>query len=123
MDTIQLTFPDGTIRSFPKGSTGNDVAGNISSGLLREALAIEVNGEVRDLPAQAWLRCDHDGRTPEKVRLLAQLAPPLKNGGALFRTKFGIRYDRARLHYDIDVGDLQLLRISPASRRWQNLRT
>ena len=49
MQKIKLTFPDGTVREYDKGLTGNDLAMSISSGLHREALGIEVNGEVWDL--------------------------------------------------------------------------
>jgi threonyl-tRNA synthetase len=45
----KLTFPDGSVREFSDGVTGAEVAGSISEGLARNALAIEVNGEVRDL--------------------------------------------------------------------------
>ena len=47
--TITLTFPDGSKREFKQGVTGVEVAQSISEGLARNALAIEVDGEVRDL--------------------------------------------------------------------------
>jgi threonyl-tRNA synthetase len=47
--TITLTFPDGSKREFNQGVTGAEVAQSISEGLARNALAIEVDGEVRDL--------------------------------------------------------------------------
>jgi threonyl-tRNA synthetase len=47
--TITLTFPDGSKREFNQGVTGAEVAKSISEGLARNALAIEVDGEVRDL--------------------------------------------------------------------------
>lgn len=37
------------MREYPKGVKGADIALSISEGLARNALAIEVNGEVRDL--------------------------------------------------------------------------
>ncbi|MBR9977336.1 MAG: threonine--tRNA ligase [Bacteroidetes bacterium] len=48
-DTIQLTFPDGVSRAYPTGTTGLDVAESISSGLAREALGVQVDGDTRDL--------------------------------------------------------------------------
>jgi len=48
-DKITLTFPDGSTREFDRGVTGMDVAKDISEGLARVALAIGVDGEVRDL--------------------------------------------------------------------------
>jgi threonyl-tRNA synthetase len=49
MSEVKITLPDGSIRTFPSGVTGMDVAKSISEGLARNALAIEVNGEIRDL--------------------------------------------------------------------------
>lgn len=45
---INITLPDGTVRSYPKGSTALDIATSISSGLARNVLSAEVNGEVWD---------------------------------------------------------------------------
>ena len=42
MTKIKLTYPDGSVKEFEGGVSGNDVAKSISSGLAREALAIEV---------------------------------------------------------------------------------
>ena len=47
--TITLTLPDGSQRSYPAGTTGLEVAQSIGAGLARAALAIKVDGEVRDL--------------------------------------------------------------------------
>lgn len=47
--TITLTFPDGSKREFEQGVTGAEIAKSISEGLARNALAIEVDGEVWDL--------------------------------------------------------------------------
>jgi threonyl-tRNA synthetase len=46
---IKITLPDGSIREFSTGVTGAEIARSISEGLARNALAIEVNGEIRDL--------------------------------------------------------------------------
>ena len=46
---INITLPDGSVRPFEAGATGYDVAASISEGLARNALAVRVNGEVRDL--------------------------------------------------------------------------
>ena len=45
---IQITLPDNSIREYPTGSSALDVAHSISSGLARNVLAAEVNGEVWD---------------------------------------------------------------------------
>lgn len=45
---INITLPDGTIKKYPKGTTAMQVAEGISSGLARNVLAAELNGEVWD---------------------------------------------------------------------------
>ena len=45
---INITLPDGTIKKYPKGTTAMQVAEGISSGLARNVLAAEINGEVWD---------------------------------------------------------------------------
>jgi threonyl-tRNA synthetase len=46
---VKVALPDGSVREFPSGVTGQEIARSISEGLARVALAIEVNGEVCDL--------------------------------------------------------------------------
>jgi threonyl-tRNA synthetase len=46
---VKISLPDGSVREFPKGVKGAEIASSISEGLARNALAIEVNGEVWDL--------------------------------------------------------------------------
>lgn len=46
---IKITLPDGSVREFPSGVKGSEIAQSISEGLARVSLAIEVNGEIRDL--------------------------------------------------------------------------
>jgi threonyl-tRNA synthetase len=46
---VNVTLPDGTPLELPDGATGADAAAAIGSGLARAALAIEQDGEVRDL--------------------------------------------------------------------------
>ncbi|MDW8465602.1 MAG: threonine--tRNA ligase [Chloroherpetonaceae bacterium] len=48
-EQIALTLPDGSVRHFPKGTTGNDVAKSIGKKLYEDALGIKVNGKLRDL--------------------------------------------------------------------------
>ncbi len=49
MSGIRLTLPDGSVREVPRGTTGADLAASIGPGLARAALAIRVNGGIRDL--------------------------------------------------------------------------
>ena len=48
---IHLTFPDGARREFPDGVTGAEVAESISRSLRKRAMALKVDGTVRDLSA------------------------------------------------------------------------
>lgn len=48
-DTITITLPDGSTRTYETGVTGYEVASSIGAGLARAALAIDVNGTVYDL--------------------------------------------------------------------------
>jgi len=46
---VQLTLPDGSIRSYDAPVTGADVAAEIGPGLAKAALAVKINGEMADL--------------------------------------------------------------------------
>ena len=46
---IKITFPDGSRREYPKGTTGMQIAESISPRLAQEVLSIGVNGETWDL--------------------------------------------------------------------------
>ena len=59
---INITLPDGSVRSYESGATSMDVAKSISEGLARNVLSARVNGEVWD----ANRPIDHDA----KVELL-----------------------------------------------------
>lgn len=43
---INLTFPDGSVRTFPAGVTGLDVAKSISDSLGKRAVAVSLNGSI-----------------------------------------------------------------------------
>ncbi len=47
--SIDITLPDGSIRHFPAGVTGQAIAENISTSLARAAISCTVNGEHSDL--------------------------------------------------------------------------
>jgi len=48
-ESIRLEFPDGSVREFAATTTGTDVATSISNSLAKKALAVRVDGELRDL--------------------------------------------------------------------------
>lgn len=100
---IKITLPDGSVREYPKGSSGYDVALSISEGLARNVLAAKVNGKVQDanLPIEedstlqllTWN--DTDGKSTfwhSSAHLMAEaleslypgvkfwVGPPLENG-------------------------------------------
>ncbi len=51
MAAITVKLPDGTPLELPEGATGADAAAAIGPGLAKAALAIKVDGELRDLSA------------------------------------------------------------------------
>ncbi|PAD21699.1 threonine--tRNA ligase [Terribacillus saccharophilus] len=48
-DVLEIIFPDGAKKEFPAGTTGEDIAGSISSGLKKQAIAVNVDGVAYDL--------------------------------------------------------------------------
>ncbi|MEZ4703774.1 MAG: threonine--tRNA ligase [Bdellovibrionota bacterium] len=48
-ELISFTLPDGSIREYPRGTTGLDVAASIGSGLAKASFAVLVNGDLTDL--------------------------------------------------------------------------
>ena len=46
---MKLTLPDNSIRELPEGSSGYDLAKDIGAGLAKAAVAIEIDGEQKDL--------------------------------------------------------------------------
>src|SRR5277367_2987587 len=49
MSTVNITLPDGSVKSVPAGSTAIDVAKSISPRLADAALVARVNGDLVDL--------------------------------------------------------------------------
>ncbi len=112
---IKITFPDHSVREYPKGVTGQEIAQSISEGLARKVLAISVNGEVRDLTRpisedasiklHTWN--DKEGKSTmwhSSAHLMASAIEALYPG-----TKFGIGPDVENgFYYDIDLGDQTL---------------
>lgn len=47
--TIEITLPDGAVRSVAAGITGYDFAHSISPGLAKAAVAMKVDGQQRDI--------------------------------------------------------------------------
>ncbi|KOO46869.1 threonine--tRNA ligase [Priestia koreensis] len=48
-EVVKMTFPDGAVKEFPKGTTTEDIAFSISPGLKKKSIAGKLNGELIDL--------------------------------------------------------------------------
>ncbi len=48
-EKIKLTFPDGSIREYPTGITGEAILKEMSRSLAKETLAVKVNGKILEL--------------------------------------------------------------------------
>ena len=66
---MDFELPDGTTLSLADGATGADAAAAIGPGLARAALAVKVDGELRDL---ARPLPDGDGTGPAKLEILTE---------------------------------------------------
>ena len=49
MAEIKVTLPDESTRALPEGSTGADLAADVGRSLAKAAIALNVNGETKDL--------------------------------------------------------------------------
>ena len=74
MSLIRLTLPDGSVREVPSGITGRELAESIGPGLAKAALAIRVDGQIRDLSrpieadAKVSILTDRDADALEVLR-------------------------------------------------------
>lgn len=112
MEMINITLPDGSVRSIPKGNSALDLAKMISEGLARNVLAAEIDGVTTDatqpITKDATVKLltwnDEEGKSTmwhSSAHLLAEalealykdvkfgIGPPIENG----------------FYYDIDTGD------------------
>ncbi|HVJ42005.1 MAG TPA: threonine--tRNA ligase [Dongiaceae bacterium] len=62
-----ITLPDGSQRQFPAAVSGADLAASIGSGLAKAALAVKIDGKVKDLATVI----DHDA----KVEIVTKTHP------------------------------------------------
>jgi len=109
---IKITFPDQSVREYPTGVTGMEIAKSLSEGLARKVLSIGVNGAVKDLTmpihADASIKL-HTWDDPEGKATMWHSSAHLMAGAieALYPgTKFGIGPDVENgFYYDIDLGE------------------
>ncbi|GAB3712143.1 threonine--tRNA ligase [Spirosoma flavus] len=110
-EQIRVTLPDGSVRQYPKGSTGLEIAAQISEGLARNVLAAKVNGVVQDATrpidedatVQLLTWNDAEGKATfwhSSAHLLAEALESLYPG-----VKFGIGPAvETGFYYDVDLG-------------------
>lgn len=111
-DSFEIIFPDGNRKTYPKGTTGYDVAHSISPGLARNALSITLNDEVMDLsrpiseggPIKINTWDTEDGKMTfwhSSAHILAEACQELFPG-----VRFGIGPAIEQgFYYDMDFGD------------------
>ena len=112
MNNINITLPDGSVKTMPAGSTAYDIAMSISEGLARNVISAKVNGEVWDLmrplnedaTVQLLTWNDPEGKATfwhSSAHLMAEALEQLYPG-----IKFGIGPAIEQgFYYDIDFGD------------------
>lgn len=112
MSVVKITLPDGSSREFPVGVKGIEIAQSISEGLARNALSIEVNGEIWDLSRpinhdasiKIFTWNDKGGKYAfwhSSAHLFAEALEALYPG-----VKFGIGPPIENgFYYDVDLGD------------------
>ena len=112
---INITLPDNSVRQYPDGVTGVDIAKSISEGLARNVLSIQVNDEIwdatRSISNDARIRLytwsDPAGKATmwhSSAHLMAEAIELLYPG-----VKFGIGPDIENgFYYDIDFGNYSI---------------
>ena len=119
--SIQVTFPDGNIRTFDAGTTAMQVAQSISEGLARNVLAARIDDQIKDASTPLTQNCslqlltwsDADGKSTmwhSSAHLMAEalefyypgiklaIGPPVANG---------FYYDIDLMEHSISEKDLE----------------
>jgi threonyl-tRNA synthetase len=114
-DSIQVTLPDQSVRSYPAGTTGLQVAESIGKRLARDAVAVKVDGVVQSaqLPLERSCRFEVVTRTTkdglEVLRHSAAhvMADAIKRIRPTAKLWKGPPVDDPRygFYYDIDFGE------------------
>lgn len=114
---INITFPDGAVRTYEAGISGLDIAKSISEGLARKVLAASVDGEVwdatrpitKDAAVHFLTWDDPDGKKTfwhSSAHLMAEAVEALFPG-----VKFWVgpaTDNPAGFYYDMDLGDRKM---------------
>ncbi len=109
---ISITFPDNSIREYPNGTNGLDIAKSLSNSLAKQVLSVTVNDEVVDLTRpiendasikfNKWE--DEEGRHAfwhSSAHLMAEALEAIYPGVKL---GIGPSIDNG-FYYDIDLGE------------------
>lgn len=116
MEQIKISLPDGSVREYPQGTTGAEIAASIHPALAREAVGIIVNDEPYDLgrpiDADAHIRIlkfdDEEGKAifwHSSAHLMAEAVESLYPG-----TRFGIGPPVENgFYYDMDIAGGHML--------------
>ncbi|MFB6231831.1 MAG: threonine--tRNA ligase [Salinibacter sp.] len=113
--TIEITLPDGSTQTHPAGTTGREIAESIGAGLARDALAIKVNGEVRDLgrpitedaEVEILTWDDEEGKETFWHSSAHLMAEALQELYPEVKFTIGPPIDQG-FYYDVDLGDRSL---------------
>jgi threonyl-tRNA synthetase len=112
---IKLSFPDGSVRNYPKGTTAYHVAEGISPRLAQDCLAASINGEtvemnrpiLEDATIQLLKWDDTEGKHAfwhSSAHLMAEALQELYPG-----IQFGIGPAIENgFYYDVDPGETQI---------------
>jgi len=109
---VKITFPDQSVREFPEGVSGMEIAESISPRLAKEVLSVTVNGDIWDLTrkivSNARIKLhkwdDEQGKHAfwhSSAHLMAEALQELYPG-----VKFGIGPAIENgFYYDVDLGE------------------
>ncbi len=67
---INITFPDGSNKQYKSGITGFDIASLISPSLAKQAMIVEIDGELKDLSLPIEKDCNFRILTPKDPECL-----------------------------------------------------
>ena len=92
MTDISLKFPDGSVRDYKRGMTGAALAESISKSLAKKAVALMVDGELRDLadPIEADAEVRIITRTDPEALELQGVAQAERQGGVVLDEQYGL---------------------------------
>ncbi|MBL4655097.1 MAG: threonine--tRNA ligase [Bacteroidia bacterium] len=112
---IKITFPDGNVKEYGKGTTSLEIAKSISEGLARNVISAKVNDQVwdafRPIEEDATLQLltwdDQEGKNTfwhSSAHIMAEALEAVYPG-----VKFGIGPAIENgFYYDVDLGDREI---------------